>query len=173
MEHLSSQAESYSHVVLTDVRDVIFQRDPFPWAASFQPGWVHAFAEEFVEPIYANEHHKQALLRCYGDEALGLFDSVWPTVSPGIIIGTLPDALSYLTEVIDAFSVGVPGCGNELGDTLAVLNVLARTEKRDSFHAWLNKDGIVWTVGADPWRWGARRQSRHPGRRHLCGCAPV
>lgn len=128
---------TYSHVLLTDVGDVLFQADPF----AFQlPDGLSVFLED--RKIGSCEQHSRALRQAFGQGILGeMCDR--PIVSTGITIGTTAAMREYLTRMTLIL------CDKKDRRPIdkAVHNFLIHREPPAKLHRFENASGPVATIG--------------------------
>jgi hypothetical protein len=87
---------NYSHVMLTDVSDVLFQADPFAFEA---PDGLSVFVEDRSHSIGSSKHNARAVLRGFGRTVLReLRDQ--PIICAGTTIGTTAAIREHLARVI-------------------------------------------------------------------------
>jgi hypothetical protein len=95
--YLSARRHSYANVMLTDVRDVVFQSDPFGFDLSDN---VHCFLEDERQPIGAQPHNRKWVQTALGDDVLGELADL-PVVCAGVTIGPCERVVSYLRVMVD------------------------------------------------------------------------
>jgi hypothetical protein len=95
--YLNVHAERYEQVFLTDVRDVVFQKDPFdfPFAKA-----VCVFSEPKNLTIRADPYNSRWIRDTFGDETLHeLGDN--PVVCAGTIVGPANEIRQYCSTLVD------------------------------------------------------------------------
>ena len=95
--HLSRSVSSYRNVMLTDVRDVLFLRNPFEFPIA---DGLWCFLEDERAQLGTQPLNRRWLLTAYGPdvvESLGAF----PISCSGVTIGAAPAVLAYLTAMVD------------------------------------------------------------------------
>ncbi len=97
---LSKFGNNYSKVMLTDVKDVIFQRDPFDFDFD---GGLYCFLEDNYVTIKSSPFNSGRILRHFGTEGLDQIGNNHPSCS-GTIFGSVPDTLHYLGKMISLIS---------------------------------------------------------------------
>ncbi|MHA1299680.1 MAG: hypothetical protein ACTSO9_09615 [Candidatus Helarchaeota archaeon] len=137
--YLFIHGKKYSNVMLTDVRDVAFQRDPFDFKhinglccfledkhmkinkCGVNSGWIkHAFGEKILEEIGHN------YISC-----------------SGVTIGETSRVMKYLKQMIDWFTQIKLIRGIDQG----IHNYLIYTNQLDEIKLFENEEGPVYTVG--------------------------
>jgi len=143
-------ATSYRFVQVSDVRDIVFQADPFASLRNAEEG-VHAFLEQ-PEVLVGKESWNAGWVRdCFGEEALSRIASKTVTCS-GYTIGTSADMKQYLDRMAGELS-SRSSCERN-GVDQGVHNVLVHDStflqgmKPYILHA--NSKGWVWTGGYVP-----------------------
>jgi len=89
---LASSGQRYANVMLTDVRDVFFQGDPFDFDMC---GTVNCFLEDERQTLGRQRHNRDWLLTAYGEETVrSLGDK--PISCSGVTVGPREPLLAYL-----------------------------------------------------------------------------
>jgi hypothetical protein len=141
--HLSNRRDTYANVMLTDVRDVLFQGNPFDFEIGER---LHCFLEDSRERL-ATQHHNQKWLRAaFGDEVVSELGDR-PISCAGVTIGSDELVLSYLGVMVE-FLLKLRQQGTGLDQ--AVHNYVL--QKGLVPHARLvpNGAGVVATLGTVP-----------------------
>lgn len=87
----------YANVMLTDVRDVFFQRDPF----AFDIGpFVHCFLEHEDATLGSQKHNREWMRAAYGDDVLREMANA-PISCSGVTIGAERAVRGYLDVMVD------------------------------------------------------------------------
>lgn len=136
---------NYSHIMLTDVRDVLFQADPFAFTL---PDGLCVFLEDRSRTIGSCQHHSRAVLLAFGASALKAM-SGQPIVSTGVTLGTTASIRDHLARVTRIL------CEKRERQPIdrAVQNFLAQQEPPANLHRFENVSGPVLTLGGvDPAR---------------------
>ncbi len=137
--YLSRFGREYNRIMLTDVRDVIFQKDPFAFA---DQGNLSVFLEDKRRTIAACPHNSSWIKRSFGDL---VYDQIKarPISCNGIIISPWLPLLDYLKRKIDLiFRVGPPGIVGQ-----GFHNYLVYTAKLPQLNIFSNESGPVLTLG--------------------------
>ncbi|HSY16774.1 MAG TPA: hypothetical protein VK815_00505 [Candidatus Acidoferrales bacterium] len=93
--YLQECSAAYSHVLLTDVRDVLFQADPFAFE---KPDGLCVFLADRSKTIGTCNHNTNSMLRGFGPEALKeLRDK--PIACAGTTLGTTAAICDHLSKV--------------------------------------------------------------------------
>jgi len=130
---------NYSQIMLTDVRDVLFQADPFAFA---WPDGLSVFLEDRSRTLGACEHHSRTVLQVFGRGAWRAM-SGQPIVSTGVTIGTTAAIREHLARV-----TRILGEKKDLRPIdRAVHNFLAHHEPPANLHQFENTSGPVLTLG--------------------------
>ncbi len=141
-DYLVKNRKKYHWVMLTDVRDVIFQADPFSWDL---PSGLHVF-EEYPEVSLgeqtANRNWIEAL---YGKEELKNLKD-YPIVCSGVTIGTIDSMISYLNEMSNEIAKKSGPVGFDQG----VHNYLVRNNRLSNLHIHEFNQGPVVHIGIAP-----------------------
>jgi hypothetical protein len=129
-------------VLLTDCRDVYFQRDPF--AGDLGPG-LHAFLEAAVTTIGNNKSNTRMVTMAFGPKVLAELAPF--TVScAGTTIGDTESILIYLRMMIETICDGVKMfSGNDQG----VHNYLVHRRLVPNLHVHDNYSSSVFTAGGE------------------------
>ncbi|MBD2179958.1 hypothetical protein H6S82_25415 [Planktothrix sp. FACHB-1355] len=98
--YLSKYGEKYANVMLSDVRDVVFQGDPFDF--EFEDGSLNCFLEEGEKTIGDSEGNAQWIREGFGEDALPKIADKSISCS-GTTIGSIDAIMAYLKAMIDAF----------------------------------------------------------------------
>jgi hypothetical protein len=143
--YLKEFAEKYQYVMLSDIRDVIFQKDPFDFPINEK---LCCFKER--ESISLRQHHMNAwwMELAFGRSTLErLGDN--PIVCAGVTIGPTNLMTDYLERMIDLF-IRAPG-NWEAGVLMdqAVHNYLVYNGLLPEMAVYGNDTGPVFTVGME------------------------
>jgi hypothetical protein len=95
--HLSKHGGAYANVMLTDVRDVFFQRDPFDVEFGDE---LQCFLEDTRETIATQPHNRKWVQAAFGSEILSELGDR-PIVCAGVTIGPPRLVVSYLSVMVD------------------------------------------------------------------------
>ena len=106
LDYLSTYAASYANVMLTDVRDVFFQGDPFAFDVGDE---LHCFLEDSGETLATQPHNRKWLQAALGDDVVHELGAK-PIACAGVTIGPLPLVRLYL-EVMADFLLRLPRQG--------------------------------------------------------------
>lgn len=142
-EYLSRHGENYRYVLLSDIRDVIFQNNPFTNIAC---GGVHFF-EEAVGRTIASEPYNSGWMRALFGERVFLEFAEKPIICAGTILGesrALAAFLSHLIRILATVRVF-----QSHGDQ-ATINVAVRRYKNDEIYIHKNGESTVLTMGIMP-----------------------
>lgn len=98
--YLSKYGHKYANVMLSDVRDVVFQGDPFDF--DFEDGSLNCFLEEGEKTIGESEGNAQWIREGFGEDALGKIADKSISCS-GTTIGSIDSIMAYIKAMIDSF----------------------------------------------------------------------
>ena len=140
-EFLAAHAADYRHVLLTDVRDVLFQDDPF---LGFEGG-LSVFEEDasalLVEERAYNARWVEEL---FGRQALARFGRL-PILCSGTIMGTTEAVLHYL-QAFERMLLQTKRIGSA-GSDQGLHNYLCRFVIDPPCHVVTNGHGTIMTMG--------------------------
>ena len=143
LDYLSSTDVSYENVMLTDVRDVFFQADPF----AFDLGDVlNCFLEDSAETLGTQPHNRKWLQAAFGGDVVQEM-SGRPIVCAGVTVGPRELVVQYL-EVMADFLLRLPH--QSVGLDQAVHNYVLHKGLVPGARLIPNGDGIVSTLGIVP-----------------------
>ena len=137
--YLSRLDGKYNRVMLTDVRDVIFQKDPFAFNDNNQ---LSVFLEDDKHRIADCPHNSKWIKQSFEE---GVSEQIKnKNIScNGIIIGPTGSLLDYLKKMMDLiFRVGPPGIVGQ-----GFHNYLIHTGKLPGANIFSNESGPVLTLG--------------------------
>jgi hypothetical protein len=143
LDYLSSTDVSYENVMLTDVRDVFFQADPFGFDLG---GDLNCFLEDSGETLGTQPHNRKWLEAAFGRDAAREM-SAMPIVCAGVTLGAVELMLRYL-EVMADFLLRLPHQG--VGLDQAVHNYVLHKGLVPGARLIPNGAGIVSTLGIVP-----------------------
>jgi hypothetical protein len=141
-DFLESRADQFQQVLLTDCRDVYFQRDPF--SENLGPG-LHCFLEAQSQIIGTCPSNRKMILGAFGPKVLEEIGA--NTVScAGTTIGDVDSILAYMQAMIETLCLGVKMySGNDQG----VHNYLIRRGLLPTLHLHDNYSSSVFTAGCE------------------------
>jgi hypothetical protein len=145
VSYLQECGADYTHVMLTDTRDVLFQNDPFAFEL---PDGLSVFMEDRSRNLGSSEHNARGLLRSFGRPVLRELSDK-PIACAGTTIGTTAAIREYLSRVTRLL------CAKRERKTIdqAVHNFLVHKEPPANLHSFENFSGPVLTMGnIDPAR---------------------
>jgi hypothetical protein len=142
-EYLTLHWEQYDYVMLTDSRDVYFQRDPFQ---EITGGGVHVYLEADSQRIGTCRNNIHMVANTYGREILEKMHN-YPVSCAGTIIGNTSSMLLYLREMILEMSRAVKMVS---GSDQAAHNYIVHNQLVDDIHVHDNYTGSVFTAGCEP-----------------------
>jgi hypothetical protein len=129
----------YSHIMLTDVRDVVFQTNPFAFEL---PGGLSVFLEDRTRNLGACEPLSRTVSQVFG-QAVSRAMSDKPIVSTGVTVGTTTSMREYLAQLTRIL------CEKKERRPVdqAVHNYLAHQEPPANLRCFENACGPVLTMG--------------------------
>jgi hypothetical protein len=143
--YLQDCGGGYSHILLTDVGDVLFQADPFAFEL---PDGLGVFLEDRSRTIGACEQCSRAMLQAFGRTALREMRDR-PIVTTGMTIGTTASIREHLASVTRILCQKM----DRKPIDEAVHNFLIHQEPPAKLHCFENFSGPVLTMtGIDPAR---------------------
>jgi len=140
---LALAGRRYENVMLTDVRDVFFQRDPFDFDVGQD---VHVFLEDERYTLGSERYDREWLLTAYGEEALHELGDK-PISCSGITIAPREQMLAYLRVMTEhLLSLARQTVGIDQG----VHNYVIHTGLVSRARLVPNGEGPVFTAGLVP-----------------------
>jgi hypothetical protein len=143
LDYLSTSDASYGNVMLTDVRDVFFQADPFAFDLG---GGLSCFLEDSAETLGTQPHNRKWLQAAFGSDVVAEM-SEKPIVCAGLTIGPVELVLRYL-EVMADHLLRLPR--QAVGLDQAVHNYVLHKGLVPGARLIPNGAGIVSTLGVVP-----------------------
>ena len=141
--HLSKHSGAYANVMLTDVRDVFFQRDPFDVEFGNQ---LQCFLEDTRETIGTQPHNRKWLQAAFGGGILSELGER-PIVCAGVTIGPQRLVASYLSVMVESL---LKLRHQSVGLDQAVHNYILHRGLVPQAHLIPNGAGAVATLGIVP-----------------------
>lgn len=143
-QYLNKHIKQYSHIMLTDVRDVVFQQNPF---LEISNQGLNCFLEASEEKIKNDHAHNAAWVRnALGQEILDIIGD--QTIScAGIIIGNSPSIIDYIKQMVSII-ISYPNAAGPTDQGLH--NYLIHTNKLKIMTLHRNGEGPVLTIGRIP-----------------------
>lgn len=92
-KNLVESMNGYGHILLADIRDVVFQSDPFVNLP--EEDYIYAFTEDPAVTIDIEPHHIRMIGRMYGPNAMSIFQGK-KIICSGTILGTKNIILEWL-----------------------------------------------------------------------------
>jgi hypothetical protein len=142
-DYLLKHGRKYRNVLITDVKDVVFQHDPFEFPV---PDRIHMAMENPNIPVGACPWTSQWLLAGYGPEVLERLKDKDMSCA-GTTLAPVPHMMRYLDLILaeiagmkDAFT-----CADQ-----AAHNLLLHEGKLDPVERLGNFEGPILTVGSEP-----------------------
>jgi len=134
---LQQQGSVFQRVLLTDVRDVVFQRDPFSYEFPDADLWF--VSEDQSMTIGQSTINSSWIRETYGEEVLKSLSSCKISCS-GTVYGTYAGIMNYLDAMIDQFLV------RRVTHDQAVHNFLIHTGVLSHYHVFSNETGPILTL---------------------------
>jgi len=125
--YLSRAHAAYDLLQLAHVEDIIFQADPFAWAATQEAG-LHVFCDVADHIIAKDAQMKSIILQYFGNEVFGRH-ARQISLPAGYVVGSAFEVQRYVEAVV-ADLVKHPFCQKKGADEV-VHNVLVRQWSRD------------------------------------------
>jgi hypothetical protein len=142
--HLGARPDA-GRVLVTDVRDVVFQRDPFALAA----GPLHLFLEHPSKPIGACIWTSSWIRYRYGDAALPPL-AARPIACSGVVGGDAAAVRDYLRVVAAELPPALRATNYMAGYDQGVVNVLAHGGRLPGLRLYEYRDTPVLHLGNTP-----------------------
>jgi hypothetical protein len=142
-EYLRHHANTFHQVLLTDSRDVYFQRDPF--SDHLEPG-LHCFLEARTQIIGTCPSNAKMVRAAFGPDGLAELASA-PVSCAGTVLGDAESILTYERTMIETL------CKIEKmtsSNDQAVHNYLIQRGLLPSLHLHDNYSSSVFTAGCEP-----------------------
>ncbi len=141
LQFLREHRQKYSHVFITDCRDVFFQANPF--SVGLPPG-VHFFLEEAAAKIGYSPDHVRWLMSQFGRPVLDELAN--KTVScAGTTFGDIESMIGYLSTMV-SLSMSVRSLREHDGDQ-GIHNYILRKQLLPNAIIHENRRGPVMTMG--------------------------
>jgi hypothetical protein len=141
-DYLYVHRAKYHWVMLTDVRDVIFQADPFSWDL---PSGLHVFEEYPEVKLGEQEANRNWIDALYGKSELEQMQG-YPIVCSGVTLGTVDAMLAYLDEMSNEIAKKTGPVGFDQG----VHNYLVRKDRLSDVCLHEFNEGPVVHIGISP-----------------------
>jgi hypothetical protein len=141
--YLSTARPKYRHVMLTDVRDVFFQHDPFDFDIGDE---LVCFLEDERQTLGGEPHNSTWLRTAFGESVLEELGGC-PISCVGTTIGSTRQVLSYVRTMTD-WLVGFPH--QYFGLDQAVHNYVLHKGLVSAARQVRNDAGVVLTLGIVP-----------------------
>lgn len=142
---------SYSHVVLSDVRDVIFQRDPGRWPSEAS---INFFLESPRATVANEPTNARWINHMYGHEALERIGTARVSCA-GVLHATRAGITEYLREMTHELARQTAAISGENGFDQGVHNFLLHDGKFPTAAVWENGEGLALNMQGlrpDEWR---------------------
>ena len=139
---LQTFAQDYQHVMMTDVRDVVFQRDPFDF--DLQPESIYYFLEAEHTRIQNCEKNAWWITEMFGEETLQRLGANYISCG-GTIIGCPKIMLMHFKITSDAIAKNLRCC-NKAGIDQAPHHLIVWDQLVPNIHVIPNRAGIVLTM---------------------------
>lgn len=138
--YLLEHAGEYDNVLLTDIRDVVFQRDPFSFDTG---GMLNVAMEDRRIPLRSTPSNSNWILKGYGPEVLDEIGD-FPVSCAGTTLGPSPVIKAYLHTLLTEICAirDVLHCADQ-----AIHNVLLDRGLLEPVRKLQNEDGPILTIG--------------------------
>lgn len=143
--HLAGRTD-VGRVLLTDVRDVVLQRDPFGVATDDA---LHLFLEHPAQPIGGCIWTSSWIRYCYGDAALPPLAGL-PVVCSGVALGPAAAVRAYLALVVAELPPSLRATNYMAGYDQGVVNALAHGGRIPGLRLHAYHDTPVLHLGNTP-----------------------
>jgi hypothetical protein len=141
--YLRSRGHAYENVMLTDVRDVLFQDDPFDFDIGTR---LHCFLEDARQTLATEPYNRKWLRMAFGPELADELGSR-PIACAGVSIGPTELVIGYLRVMVDhLLRLRVQAVGLDQ----AVHNYVLHSERVSGAQLVPNGAGPVATLGIVP-----------------------
>jgi hypothetical protein len=136
--YLAEQQSKYSNIMLADVRDVVFQKDPFDF--EFEETSLSCFCENSKYSINSQEFNAHIVRRALGENVLREI-GMNPIVCSGITLGPTQLIMSYLEKMIECMK-GIKTVSLNSSDQ-AIHNYLIYSKQLKNVKLFNNEKGPV------------------------------
>ncbi len=141
LAYLKAHKDEYENVMVSDVRDVIFQKDPFDFEVGDK---IYGYLEDKHQQIKNNYFNSVWIKEAFGNEAL---DSIGekPIICSGITIGSYLPMVDYLEKLTD-YIINVvkdQGCKDQ-----GIHNYLIHTNQIEHIKLVPDDEGAVSTISS-------------------------
>jgi hypothetical protein len=141
--YLANCGSNYDHVMLADIRDILFQRDPFDFNI---PDGLSVFMEDPGKTIGTCFTNSSWIRNCFGDAVLKELHHQ-PISCSGITIGTIPSVLDYLDRMVSILCTYKKRTNTDQ----AAHNFLIYKRTPKALHRFDNDSGTILTMAnVDP-----------------------
>ncbi len=142
--YLLENKEKFSNIFLADLRDIVFQRNPFN--ADFSKNQLYCFLESCDIVIkHDTTHNAQWIIDTLGQQALEEIGNQYISCA-GTILGTYDAMLNYLKQMV-TYLLTTPSA---FGCDQAIHNYLIHSGKLQTLSLENNGEGSVLTIGRIP-----------------------
>lgn len=142
-EFLTAHRNEFENVLVTDCRDVCFQRDPF--SDNLGPG-IHCFLEAKTQIIGQCTGNSRMVRESFGPEVLKEL-SEYPVSCAGTTIADTENMLVYLKAMIETAAGAVNMFG---GSDQGLHNYIVHKKLVPNIHVHDNYNSTVFTAGCEP-----------------------
>ncbi|GHB95335.1 hypothetical protein [Cerasicoccus arenae] len=144
--YIAANKDRFSNVLLTDVRDVFFQADPFSYPTNSELNFFLEHPNARIGSCPVNSFWFRGL---YGEEDLKRHSERRVSCS-GTTIGTTEGILDYLRSMTDELTATNARMTNVDGTDQAAHNGMIVNEKVSNYRIWENGSGPILTLGYEP-----------------------
>ena len=143
-DFLTAHSE-YSQIMLTDVRDVVFQRDPFAWMDNREG--VFCFEEMQGRTVGECKSNSRMVREVFGEDGWEQLQGFQISCA-GVTFGTRVELIGYLERFLD-LALGALSLRPCSGSDQGVHNQIVHLENLENL-ALLDNEGPVFTMGCVP-----------------------
>jgi hypothetical protein len=141
--YLCSRGHAYENVMLTDVRDVLFQGDPFDFDIGMR---LHCFLEDARQTLATEPYNRKWLRMAFGPDIADELGSR-PIACAGVTIGPTELVIGYLRVMVDhLLRLRLQAVGLDQ----AVHNYVLHSQRVPAAQLVPNGAGVVATLGIVP-----------------------
>ncbi|HWB58055.1 MAG TPA: hypothetical protein VG733_01120 [Chthoniobacteraceae bacterium] len=151
-DFLTEHGHEFENVLVTDCRDVFFQRDPF--SDNLGPG-LHCFLEAKTQTIGGSPANSVMMRGSFGPETLAELADKRVSCA-GTVMGDVESMRLYLRHMVELSAAGPTMFG---GSDQGVHNFIVHRGKVPGVHVHDNYDSTVFTGGCEAeqsYRWNAK-----------------
>ncbi len=141
------QSHQYDNVLITDIRDVFFQCDPFDYGYK---DCLYSFAEYRNISIQSNKANLKWIKAAYPSSFITSELLSKPVICAGVTIGNYKRIILYLEAMTNEIIRVAPHIGAYMGPDQGIHNYLIWNKKIKNVIILNNNNGPVLTIGVEP-----------------------